>query len=827
MPQSSWHKHLRLPLVYVWVPELRWGSSKNPRTEEIKANRPSHAENLRWKISDVISNWQIDQENGVGVPILLKLDPKIQNLGFLRSAFDFEVVVQEDDGFVIAVSGETWFEQLEQKIALFITWSRTGGNVAFVHDIWNEEERLLMVMGQELYERYINIWNSEEILLDISVSCEGKLREPSKWKNESDEEFEAKKQNYFIEYDYITRRREQEMEDFLAPYGIQWQDQVEDAGSIIFRVCLTGQCFRDILRHLKFIFEVSTPEDIIYLTSTQQIFETRIEWLLLSPPSNSASTIGIIDSWIQEWHVYLSPAINPSLSKSYLPSTLNTNDFVVPNGHGTRVAWSVLYSSNIPTSWSFELPYWLGNIRVLDRDCKLPETLLPPLLMQNIITDFHNSIKIFNHSINSCIPSRRWYMSAWASKIDEMSYENNIQIVQSAWNIWETFISNSLRAWDNYPDYLSKTNCRISNPWQSLQAITVWSLCIDEFTSGTLVSLWAKDDISPFSRVWLWIWDTTKPDLVEYGWSYVTDGAWGLIPRAEVAPELIKLSPPWALTARNEVWTSFTAPLVTHILGAIQNIFPNESTLLYRALLVNSAKWPQWAIDKVNYDRKNARDVLSQIGYGVPNLQNSLYSDDYRATFFNSVEMPITAWDGHFYKINIPRAILDSHSDIKVEITLSYKAKPKRTRIGKAGYLSNWIDWETSALWENIWSFKERIFKNEPNLGVWIPWTPLNWILGKDGKSSSKIWRSRWTLQKDWCIIRADQISSDGFHIAVIWHKWWDGLKEFPAYYSIVVSLEAVNRDVVVYNELKIANEVEIENDNQVEEQIEIDTDLV
>lgn len=65
------------------------------------------------------------------------------------------------------------------------------------------------------------------------------------------------------------------------------------------------------------------------------------------------------------------------------------------------------------------------------------------------------------------------------------------------------------------------------------------------------------------------------------------------------------------------------------------------------------------------------------------------------------------------------------------------------------------------------------------------------------------------TLQKDWTIIKSNELS-DAFCIAVRGHKGWGSL--FKAKYSLVVSFEAIEQNVPIYEPIRTAMEVEIEN---------------
>lgn len=87
----------------------------------------------------------------------------------------------------------------------------------------------------------------------------------------------------------------------------------------------------------------------------------------------------------------------------------------------------------------------------------------------------------------------------------------------------------------------------------------------------------------------------------------------------------------------------------------------------------------------------------------------------------------------------------------------------------------------------------------------------FDWVLGEatnrgfaDGYS-----RKKGTLQKDWCIIKSNQLS-DAFCVAVRGHKGWGGL--FKAKYSLAVSFEAINQDIPIYEPIRTEIETTIEN---------------
>lgn len=162
------------------------------------------------------------------------------------------------------------------------------------------------------------------------------------------------------------------------------------------------------------------------------------------------------------------------------------------------------------------------------------------------------------------------------------------------------------------------------------------------------------------------------------------------------------------------------------------------------------------------------------------------------------------------FQIPIPEELssVGEDYDILIEITLSYAANPRRTRRHIKGYLSTWLDWCCSRIGESAETFAQRIFETG---SVIEDDGDFDWVLGEatnrgfaDGYS-----RKKGTLQKDWCIIKSNQLS-DAFCVAVRGHKGWGGL--FKAKYSLAVSFEAINQDIPIYEPIRTEIETTIEN---------------
>jgi hypothetical protein len=551
----------------------------------------------------------------------------------------------------------------------------------------------------------------------------------------------------------------------------------------------------------------------------------------LESPDINAPKVCVIDSGIQERHSLLRAAIDSNNSRSWVPSQENqTADYVQNGGHGTRVAGAVLYPIKVPRSGKQKAICWLQNARVLDANCKLSEQLFPPNLLGEIVEIYHKNVgtKIFNHSITGSVPCRTQYMSAWASVIDQLTWQNDILFIVAAGNlplnqrinptrlsVQEHLIANRL-----YPDYLLEDSCRIANPAQSFQALTIGSVAHTSYHDSSLTSMAQKDRPSAFSCSGFGIWDSIKPEVVEYGGDFVKDSGQppSLTYPKNVCPELVRSTMNGGpAVASDQVGTSFATPKVSHIAACLAAAFPDQSCLLYRALIVQSARWPEWTKE----DNIDQSQVLRLIGYGIPDLNRAIGNAPNRITLITQGEKIIKARQAHVYQIILPEKLRSPGEELEflLEVTLSYKAQPRRTRRNRRRYLSTWLDWDCSKRGEEPESFLARILREydapenaEKGEGA------FSWTLGKQKNHGrvKKVSRSSGTLQKDWTIVKSYELR-ETFCIAVVGHEGWNNGPDAEVPYSLVVSFEALEPEIPVYTEISKA---EIQVPIEVEEKV-------
>lgn len=842
MVENNDFSHLPIPLLFQGKPKLRGGGAPSNKTAQNKNNRVNHGAYVKRRSAELSRFWKERQSERLeenlpeivtGVPILLAIDP-FADIGFLRG-LGFEIICEIEEGFIIVASEDIDFSVLNEKTDAFISNITARCNSpAKIYALCEDNDRVKRILSTELYNKWSTISKDTLYLVDVGISCCGNIelpKRPNRDNNETDDHYARREQrwiekfnNAYIAWDEIKMEREETIQKFVSDYAgeiLQFADgslgisDLPDSFSV--RIKISGKGLIDLVLNYAYIFEVSEC-DIINMGDTSANNDALIENVHIESPDQFAPIVCIMDSGIQEEHKYLSPAICDQESISLISNNPSVSDDVSGGGHGTRVAGAVLYPKTIPTQGSYQLPCWIRNLRILDENNCMPEDIFPPkaisFAVQKYYKDNDAPCRIFNHSVGSNKSCEMKHMTPWAAEIDRCSYINDVLFIQAAGNISSNIISSYWQAGYPYPEYLNRELCRVSDPAQSLQALTVGSVSSTDFETDDLIALGKNMEISSFSRSGPGIWDVLKPEVVEYGGTHVYNK--GSIPPQlttpkEVCPELIRKSPEGPAFASDDIGTSFSAPKVTSIVAQIERILPNSPTLLYRALIAQSAHWPKHITE---LGKDECISMLRHIGYGIPDADRATHNDEYRITLITPELLELGDDEAHIFQVPIPEelSMVGEDYDILVEVTLSYASNPRRTRRYIKGYLSTWLDWCCSRIGESTDVFARRIFET----GAIIEDNgDFNWAIGEavnrgivDGYS-----RKNGTLQKDWCIIKSNQLS-DSFCIAVRGHKGWGGL--FKAKYSLAVSFEAINQDIPIYESIRTEIESVIEN-NEIE----------
>lgn len=898
MPGAHNFEHLPLLLRYQGKARLRGGNDPTPQTLANKnAQRQAHSIALDASAQAFSANWQARKAHRhvagqalpdvpAGVPILLQIDPGL-DLDALREKFSFEIVAEQEEGYVIVASEDIQLTAFRAMVQAFASTVHGSATIAAVHSLFddpNQTDRLARILSESLMQAWGTIDDDQAYVVDIGIGCAGSQEippRPTRGKRATDAEWAAKefawseaRASAYNEWDDIKIERETSIQKFAEFYEAEILHLVDGADfeagvlpdSFTVRLKISGKGLRDFVLNYPFVFEVVEPEDIALPQNGGQPGAQAIGAVTPLAPDADSPAVCVIDSGIQEGHNLLQAGIDQAVSHCFLPGFAATAvaDEVAPGGHGTRIAGAVLYGEDVPTEGTPQLPFWIQNARVLDAQNSMPVELFPPEALRKAVQRFNDGprqTRIFNHSINARGYCRTRYMSSWAAEIDQLCNERDVLVVQSAGNLPLQGvapllgISDHLTAGREYPGYLNEKSARVANPGQSLQALTVGSIAYDAAELGGWRTF-ATHPAAPsaFSRTGPGIWNVIKPEVVEYGGDAVRTNnvppdiqGGGRV--AAGCPNLVRstLHAPGPAVDRDDVGTSYAAPKVARIAAQIQRVLPAEPALLYRALIVQSAHWPSWAEDILGRLRNPAPhttpaqkqqfldaavSAFRALGYGVPDEERATSNTDHRTTLVTSGDAEIKAGECHIFQVPIPAELRKQADefDIRIDVTLSYVAQPRRTRRNLRRYLSTWLDWKASKLGEGLHDFRVRAMKDAANAEAPLPGSTLPWALHdkpQDGLIKD-FKRNGGTVQKDWAIVRSNTLP-DHFCIAVVGHQGWSHDPDSTARYVMAVSFEIVGQEIAIYEPLRTAvaelqaeiGEIEAEADVEVE--VEVD----
>lgn len=817
--------HLSLQFVAESRARLTGGGKPDHRTQQAKLNRQGHAANLQSQFSDRIDEWQglTGGTISAGVPLLLRLD-QAEDADELCRKLGLELVGEDDDGFVVAALADVDAADLNQAIAKFLEGSRGGGAVAMLHEFASTQDRLGRLLSATLLARWPALQDLDVFDLVVSLSA-GSLQVGAAPEQRGDETDAAYARRIDVwrndkllpaiqRLDDQRETREAALRAFLRSHdavvgeivdGPPCSEHAEGSETFDVAMQVSGKCLRDLALNFPFVLEIAEAEEVS--TEAGDIQGAADLPARVDPPSPDAPTVCVVDSGIQESHPLVAPAINRARSMCFVPGLAgNVADEVRDGGHGTRVAATVAFEPEDGRGAVVQSPCWIENCRVLDATCGLPARVPSAGLVNAVVDHFGKNTRLFVHAITGQPPGGTQRMSAWATALDDRSHRDGVLFIQAAGNAsWGPAASPfvpTLQAFrrDRYPKPLvSDGRFRIPNPAQALHVLTVGAVATSQWQDANHATLALPGQPATYSRVGPGLWNSIKPDVVVPVGDYAfhNNGHNPVLNSNTCKPLVRKAAGAAPLVAADAVGTSFAAPRVARLAAQLATHLPDEPVLLYRALIVQSARWPgaisQWPL----------REQVTLVGHGLIDEQRALGNAEHRVTLVTSGEHAVRARQARVYTVPVPRAMRGSADEslVRVEITLAYTAAVRRKRRGTRRYLAVWADWKASKKGERRSAFEARVFRDgnadDRRQDDGMPWT----LGGRHDHGEVEGYRfNSGTVQKDWADVPAYSLPEE-FMIAVVGHPGWDKDPEAEAKFALVVSFESLDQSIPVYAE--------------------------
>jgi hypothetical protein len=831
--------HLPIPRVFEGAAKLSGGGKESDQVKENRSNFKEHADFISGQFGSARNDYdriRKDRQKAnlpalpANTPFLLRIDEGTDPEFLL--ALGLEIVAETPEGVILVSTDDLTAAQFENRILRFAEQRYGGASIARILDLITVEridERLKRILSPELAAKFYTIAADAQLVLDIGIECQGTERlpeYPSKVKDQDEERFSARVESWNERYkaaleriDNLQLEREQQFLDFVGNYGGETLEITQDAreyvlpDSFTVRVKLSGEALGDLARNYPFVFDIQQADILTIDQSAETMWQFELDFELVAP-SDEARCLAIIDSGIQEQHPMLAAAIDGD-SKCLIPGLeLDVADYVHPSGHGTRVAGVAMYGNDqFPSGGAqYVAPFWIKNVRVLDADNCLPDTLFPPTMMKSVAEAClggNPPASTINLSISGFYPCRISYMSAWAASIDEICYQEDLLVVTCAGNLPDESVSSRLgvvSAMNDgamYPDYLLRPGCRIANPGQSLQALTVGATSIGQIDNADFRSIAGVGRPATYSASGFGIWGSIKPEVAVPVGDAVFSKAEPMTAKVDEATSAILLRSTLhggPLIERDGIGTSYAAPIVAALSTRIHAVYPSLSSLARKAIIVSTASWPDWVTD----DKRE--EAIRTIGYGLVDPDYALENDPYRIRLVSNGTMSIKQKQTHVYKVTIPDEIRSEENEglVRVSVTVCFSAQPRRTRSTMKRYYASWVDWRSSRRSETFESFSSTVCKDADQDVHSTDEGAFPWVIGHAANYGIEgITRSNSACQKDWFVVAAHELS-DEFGIAVTSHKGWDTNIESECKYALVIAFESLDQQTPIYLPIRI-----------------------
>jgi hypothetical protein len=564
----------------------------------------------------------------------------------------------------------------------------------------------------------------------------------------------------------------------------------------------------------------------------------------LLPPSASAPTVCLLDTGVNQGHPLIAPALHLTDLHTVMPSWGVSDHH--QEQHGTTMAGIALYgclTTVLDSVEPIQLRHRLESVKLVPRP---PEYNVPEVYgavtkdaAARVIAAAPERNRAYCLTITS--DDRDFGLpSQWSAALDDCCF-GGLEEVPKLVFVATGNVQDEL----HQPQYSYHAwNCEkagIQDPAQSWNAITVGAFtdkAIDrEVDQHGWNAIAEPGDLTPTSRTSLPWPDKNqagwpiKPDIVMEGGNYAERNG----ERSSV-DDLSLLTTCLHPTGRLLTTTRDTSPATAAAarMGAIiWSYYPHFWPETVRALMVHSAEWTpamQRRFPPIN--KAFIQKRLRCYGYGVPNLENALYSAKNAATLIFQGEIQpyhrpektngegrIERGDSvtnemHLHELPWPVELLEQLGEVKVKmhVTLSYfiESSPGRTIYGtKFRYASHGLRFDVKRPTESPAQFRKRLTRKEwdgPKIRPSNVSETRNWLIGEEN-------RGHGSIHSDWWEGTAATLAACNLLSVFPVSGWWkerSHLKKYDskARYSLLVSIESPNAEIDLYGAITAQPEV-------------------
>ncbi len=543
----------------------------------------------------------------------------------------------------------------------------------------------------------------------------------------------------------------------------------------------------------------------------------------------------VLDSGVNNGHQLLQPILSETDTLT-VDEEWGTHDHELRSGHGTLMSGIAGYGeleNLLSTTDNITITHNLCSVKILPPHIAdaTPKELWGDIVIQGIArAEIQSPDKtlIYCMAVTSPDDVNKGRPSSWSGAIDNLTFadgETKRLIIISSGNIREEEI------WKNYPN--SNFLASVENPAQSWNALTIGAytkkIRLNDDDYSNYISLANEGELSPFSTTSL-IWEKKwpiKPDVVFEGGNLLKAPDSSISQHEDL--ELLSTSKSFNIKPFDTInATSAATALASWFAAKIAHNYPNAWAETIRGLIIHSSNWNQAMINQMGVNFKKKTEIINLLkvfGYGEPNLDKALYSEESALTYiaqeiiqpfsYNSRNTPETN-EIHIFNIPWPEELLLSMSEIsvKLKITLSYFIEPGAGEIGwkdKYRYQSHGLRFDINNVGEEEDTFRKRInvAAREEDERISGSSGSERWVIGVNNRNNGSIHSDYWEGT-------AAELSTCHFIAIYPVIGWWRerkhlGKVENRTRYSLIISLETPAQDIELYTTVKNIIEIPIE----------------
>ena len=519
--------------------------------------------------------------------------------------------------------------------------------------------------------------------------------------------------------------------------------------------------------------------------------------------------VGILDSGVNNEHELL----KPSLPNERMDVAIGVQETTDKTDHGTGMAGLVLLGDLTNIAYqrkiTVDVHHALASIKIYEKGHETPNEFYGAVIEEAVDKASKMGATIQCMAITD-ESSYNGIATSSSAALDESIYHQgqcDRLVLVSAGNIE----SNDV----DHKDYIESCKANaVKSPAQAWNALTVGAYTEKAFINDSdYKPLAALGGVSPYScSSFPWNEKRNKPEIVMEGGNVAYHNLLKETPHPDLS--LVTTSNDLQEPLESFCATSAATGLAARLAARIKVENPQLSMLSIRGLMVHSAQWTN--------EMKHIGSIeerMSFCGYGVPNDDMAIYSNEKCATYIFENQLKPYKQGGsnniygqmHYYDLPWPKELLEEMGgeDVRIRITLSYYVKPSpgyAGRTSKYRYPSATLRFDLKTATETKEEFLCRRNKYEGE---------------KTTQNDTDRWtikqqkRERGTVQSDWIECTAADLAEMDQVVVYPGPGWWKERKltnvDNIVPYSLVVSIETKETDIYNAVETAIKNSIGIQ----------------